>query len=312
MSHKLVDFEAREDVEGAESPDEAMEASAARRRVQRENRRESEAVALVHGVAVDTYVDVWSLTPGELNIPHDEYVQVLQLLRYTTTQPVVGTDIIRALLTNDDIGDRVAALQQLVAAGPTPACTSNTQDLQVFIDVLWGVCEAEDKIQSWLEWASDPEFGDETPLAYYRFYQTLQHLCTKYTDKPLDREHLMREMSYNLPADFPIYRSAPRSRGDPTGVVYDVRKWLRPVRRQRTPPPPSSPRTSAWYKDVVEADQNGDVLESWRRPTPSKPHWHVRIFLKRPLPGVNPWFTREGDARQNWFMTKRHPITHIE
>lgn len=310
MSHKLVELEAREDDEGADSPDESMEVAAGRRWTQREQRRESETAAIVHGAAVDTYVHMWSLTPGDLNIPHEIYVQILQLLRYTSTQPVVDTVITRALLTTDDIGDRLAALRQSLAAGPVPECANTSQDIQVFVDVLWDVFDTEDKIQSWLEWVCDPEFGEETPLAYYRFYQTIQHLCAVYTDKPLDRDHLVQEISYNLPADFPIYRST--ARHNRSGVVYDVWKWVRPVRRKRTPPPPSPPRTSEWYKDVVSAYPDSDILESWKRPSPSKPHWHVRIFLKRPLPGVNPWFTREGDVRRNWFMTKRHPITHIE
>lgn len=308
--HTLVESEAKEDYEGTESPDEVMEAAAGRRNMQREARHESETVAVVQGAALDTYVEVWSSTPGDLNIPHDEYVQVLKLLRYTSTQQAVSQDITRALLTTDNIGDRVASLRQLLATEPIPDCTSNSQDIQIFVDVLWEVFETEDKIQSWLEWVCDPEFGEETPLAYYRFYQTIQNLCAMYTYKPLDMDHLQREISYNLPADYPIYRSTARRHR--TGVVFDVWKWLRPVRRKRTPPPPSSPRTSEWYQDIVQADLDSDVLASWKRPSPSKPHWHVRLFLKRPLPGVNPWFTREGDVRRSWFMTKRHPITHIE
>jgi hypothetical protein len=314
MRHKLLQTYAREDNEREESPNVDFELAAQQQNISRHRRFEDDIVATTQGAARDTYVELWAKLPGEVSIPEAMYVKLLKFLRHTMKEASVAPDVVDALLENEDIEDKIASLTQIVPEHSEVIC-DGTQDIQVFIDVIWEWFD-EPIVHSWLEWVCDPDFHDETPLTYTMFYSAIQHLCVTYTDKPLDRDSIIRQILYNLPGDYPVYRHD-NTQHSPHPI--NILKWVRPVRRNSTPSPTHMHLWEAdWYRDVVPyTDEQDNVVKTWKANNEKKaPHWHVRIFLKRPLPGVNPWHQRpdpedpKKQLNRNWFMTKHHSITY--
>ncbi len=320
MSSKLIDFEAREDDEGDESPNEEMETTAQRRAIQRKRRSEDDIVATAQCAAIDCYVDIWGKQPEDLGMLDDTYQNILKLLRRTSEQTTVSSDVVDALLDNDKLENKLVALIPLI--GDCEIACDGSQNIQVFIDVIWDWF-SDIKVHLWLDWACDVEFHEETPISYSRFHRTLQNLCDKYTDKPLVQDDIINAIRYNLPTDFPVYKKSKKPIGQ-YPPPRDVRKWVRPVRRKSSPRPMQvSVREAEWYRDVVPySDKEHGIGGTQNNKKKRKPHWHVRLFLKSPLPGVNPWHQRpdpEEDVtkdvtkmrRRNWVMTKHLPITYI-
>jgi hypothetical protein len=326
MRHKLLQTEAREDDEREESPNVDVVLAVQQQNVSRYSRFEGDIVATTQGAARDTYVELWAKLPEEVGIPEAVYVKLLKFLRNTIKETSVAHDVVDALLDNDELWDKIAALTHILVEhaehaelweGREVVCDGK-QDMQVLIDVIWDWFD-EPIVHSWLEWVCDPEFHDETPSTYRRFYSTMQQLCAAYTDKPLYRDSITQHIMYNLPGDYPVYRDNIQQSLHPINIW----KWVRPVRRHSTPSPTHMHLWEAdWYRDVVPyADEQDNVVNTWKgdaklRNKKKVSHWHVRIFLKRPLPGVNPWHQRSDledpkkNLNRNWFMTKDHSITY--
>jgi hypothetical protein len=229
---------------------------------------------------------------------------VLRYLRLLQHADTIDKPVADAVMSED-----VAAV--IAAIGDQEVEDNNgAQEREVVLDALHKIADT-DHLKAWLDWAYDPDITSGAPQTFTRFLDTIDTYARIYTDKPFPSD-VLRNLRYYTPQSAP---PEPRQAYSHAPEIQDVFKWVRPVRRKRSPPPPPpAPRGSDWYTDnIATLDPETDVMAQWRGAHPNRarpPRWYIKFFLKRPLPGVSPWFEREDSGdRSGWHYARSSRIS---